>query len=91
MLRWSWEDNCRYECMHRVVAERIERGESVQQYHGKWPFVRVAGIQEPAAVLFSLANLAGYVIGFPAYWAVVKRDDFFSQVNPPKLPLTALS
>jgi hypothetical protein len=26
------------------------------QYHGKWPFRRLSGIQEPASVLFSLMN-----------------------------------
>ena len=81
MLQWSWTDDCRYECMHRIVAERVACGEEIQQYHGKWPFVRVAGVQEPASALFSLANLAGYVVGFPAYWAVVRRDDFFSTVR----------
>jgi hypothetical protein len=80
LLQWSWVDNCRYECMHQVVAARLRRGAPVQQYHGKWPFVRVLGVQEPASVLFSLANLAGYLIGFPAFWATIRHDGFLSKV-----------
>jgi hypothetical protein len=30
---------------------------TVVQFHGKWPFYRFFGIQEPLSVLFSLANL----------------------------------
>lgn len=80
MLQWSWEDNCRYDCMQRIVQQRLDRGLPVLQYHGKWPFVRVAGIQEPASVLFSLLNLGAYVVGFPAFWAAIKNDDFFGKV-----------
>jgi post-GPI attachment to proteins factor 3 len=29
----------------------------VTQFHGKWPFIRVFGLQEPFSVLFSLGNL----------------------------------
>ena len=32
-------------------------GLDVPQFHGKWPFLRVFGVQEPASVLFSLMNL----------------------------------
>eukprot|EP00741_Cyanophora_paradoxa_P004907 tig00000849_g4761.t1 len=58
LLRWTCDENCAYECMHAVTEIRLERNETVLQYYGKWPFVRVWGIQEPASVLFSLANLA---------------------------------
>ena len=32
----------------------------VVQYHGKWPFYRFLGIQEPFSVLFSFLNLAAH-------------------------------
>ena len=32
----------------------------IVQYHGKWPFYRFLGIQEPASVLFSLLNLLAH-------------------------------
>jgi len=34
----------------------------VPQFHGKWPFARLMGVQEPASVLFSIANLLPHVI-----------------------------
>jgi len=34
----------------------------VQQFYGKWPFVRLFGLQEPASVLFSILNLFSHVI-----------------------------
>lgn len=35
----------------------MARGEPVEQFHGKWPFTRVLGAQEPLSVLFSAGNL----------------------------------
>ena len=35
----------------------------VVQFHGKWPFYRVLGMQEPFSVLFSLGNLAAHYDG----------------------------
>lgn len=34
------------------------------QYFGKWPFIRVFGMQEVASVLFSILNLCAHVYGF---------------------------
>ena len=33
------------------------------QFHGKWPFRRALGLQEPCSVLFSLGNLAAHYHG----------------------------
>ena len=33
------------------------------QYHGKWPFIRFLGAQEPLSVLFSLLNLLAHLSG----------------------------
>jgi hypothetical protein len=46
-----------------------EHGE-VYQYYGKWPFIRFLGMQEPAAVLFSIGNL---VMHFQAFLNIRKR------------------
>jgi hypothetical protein len=40
-----------------------ESGVRTQQYYGKWPFRRFAGMQEPASVAFSVANLLMHVLG----------------------------
>lgn len=69
---WTCEDDCSYQCMHNLtdiaVAQDIPFAEKlsplqglppdrVVQYHGKWPFYRFLGIQEPLSVLFSAGNL----------------------------------
>ncbi len=33
------------------------------QYHGKWPFIRTLGVQEPCSVLFSLFNFLAHQHG----------------------------
>lgn len=41
----------------------MEAGEPVVQFHGKWPFTRILGMQEPCSVIFSLANLYAHLHG----------------------------
>lgn len=66
-LGWSCRDECRYECMWEVVRERRVHGLPIEQYHGKWPFIRIAGIQEPASVVFSILNGLAHIFGLAAY------------------------
>jgi len=61
--RWSCTDDCKYECMHEITDRDVQNGRNIQQYHGKWPFWRVAGMQEPASVAFSLLNLWAHARG----------------------------
>jgi hypothetical protein len=49
--------------MHALTDLALESGVPVQQYYGKWPFWRLAGMQEPASVAFSVANLLMHVLG----------------------------
>ena len=60
---WTCTDDCKYTCMHTLTDLAAESGVRAQQYYGKWPFWRYAGMQEPAAVAFSLANLLMHVLG----------------------------
>jgi len=46
-----------------VTASRVAAGQPVVQFHGKWPFARLGGAQEPLSVLFSLANLWAHARG----------------------------
>lgn len=55
--------DCEYECMWRTVHKFVDRGWNIPQFHGKWPFIRIFGIQEPASVVFSIFNLIGHVKG----------------------------
>ncbi|KAI9362432.1 Per1-like protein [Zopfochytrium polystomum] len=61
---WTCDDNCRYDCMHTVTRAHMANGDRIHQFHGKWPFVRAWGLQEPASVLFSLFNLLAHLRGF---------------------------
>ncbi|KAI9184685.1 hypothetical protein H9P43_003740 [Blastocladiella emersonii ATCC 22665] len=60
LTRWTCRDDCKYRCMHGKTDARQHK---VVQYHGKWPFRRILGMQEPASVLFSLGNLIQHVRG----------------------------
>jgi hypothetical protein len=63
LTRWTCADECKYACMHALTDLALESGVPVQQYYGKWPFWRLAGMQEPASVAFSVANLLMHVLG----------------------------
>ncbi|KAI9508823.1 Per1-like protein [Russula earlei] len=63
LTRWTCADDCKYACMHALTDLAAESGVPMQQFYGKWPFWRLAGMQEPAAVAFSLANLLMHVLG----------------------------
>ncbi|XP_066301993.1 post-GPI attachment to proteins factor 3-like isoform X2 [Branchiostoma lanceolatum] len=63
MLGWWCEEECKYGCMWRTVEQiQADPWAAVPQFYGKWPFVRVLGIQEPASVLFSILNGLGHVV-----------------------------
>ncbi|KAL7629301.1 hypothetical protein AAE478_000821 [Parahypoxylon ruwenzoriense] len=63
LLLWTCPQECDYTCQHIITERRLGRGEPVTQFHGKWPFVRVLGMQEPFSVLFSLGNLVAHQNG----------------------------
>ncbi|KAH8114210.1 Per1-like protein [Phellopilus nigrolimitatus] len=66
LTRWTCVDDCKYSCMHAITNDAVAEGSAILQYYGKWPFWRLFGMQEPAAVLFSLLNLWMYVRGYRA-------------------------
>ncbi|ORX93038.1 Per1-like protein [Basidiobolus meristosporus CBS 931.73] len=65
---WSCVDNCKYDCMRQITEKATETGEPIVQYYGKWPFLRLFGMQEPASVLFSVLNGWGHWY----HWKVIK-------------------
>ncbi|KAJ2952454.1 hypothetical protein O0L34_g6762 [Tuta absoluta] len=75
--------DCRYQCMWRTVDAFEERGMKIPKFHGKWPFKRVLGLQEPVSVLGSLLNLVATVY---MYRKLVK-DKRFTLRNSPLLYL----
>lgn len=56
LLRWTVKQDCGYHCMQKITQYAITNQRYIHQYHGKWPFQRVFGIQEPASVVFSVLN-----------------------------------
>ncbi|KAJ3854540.1 Per1-like protein [Lentinula lateritia] len=73
ITRWTCLDNCRYNCMHEITSQSIAAGKRPLQYYGKWPFVRVAGMQEPCSVLFSLLNLWVHIQGYSKLRRIIPR------------------
>ncbi|CAN1157952.1 Post-GPI attachment to proteins factor 3 [Linum perenne] len=64
---WDCQSDCRHYCMITREAEREKLGYGPMKYHGKWPFKRVYGIQEPASVVFSAINLAMHFHGWLSF------------------------
>lgn len=53
---------------------RTTTGQSIEQFHGKWPFRRLLGVQEPFSVLFSALNGYAHVAGLRALRHSLPRD-----------------
>ncbi|XP_054001912.1 post-GPI attachment to proteins factor 3 [Hylaeus anthracinus] len=70
LLRWSCKEDCSYGCIWETVNYFISHGLNIPQFHGKWPFVRFFGCQEPASVMFSLLNFYCHV---NMYWKFKRK------------------
>jgi len=70
LLLWDCPSECDYTCQHIITTQRLARDppymQPIYQFHGKWPFHRFLGLQEPASVLFSLFNFLAH------YWGIGK-------------------
>ncbi|GME63566.1 hypothetical protein GTA08_BOTSDO05544 [Neofusicoccum parvum] len=70
LLLWDCPSECDYTCQHVVTDKRLARDppyrSPVLQFHGKWPFYRFLGMQEPFSVLFSLFNYLAHSWGMSA-------------------------
>ncbi|MCJ1312666.1 hypothetical protein MMC25_006342 [Agyrium rufum] len=75
---WTCPSNCDYICQHVVTDRRLDRyppmREPVVQYHGKWPFYRFLGMQEPFSVLFSAFNFLAHSRGLEQIRSSIPRD-----------------
>ncbi|RDY10751.1 Post-GPI attachment to proteins factor 3, partial [Mucuna pruriens] len=69
--QWDCRTDCRYYCMLDREEERTKLGDKPVKYHGKWPFRRVYGIQEPVAVALSALNLAMQFHGWVSFFILV--------------------
>ncbi|PAA91079.1 hypothetical protein BOX15_Mlig030374g1, partial [Macrostomum lignano] len=76
LTRWttdSCEDQCKHDCLWQTVTAFHRDGLPTPKFYGRWPFLRLLGLQEPASALFSALNCACHVYMFAA---------FREQVNP---------
>jgi hypothetical protein len=55
------QTNDGYRCMMDISHDRLSQGLPMLQYYGHWPYLRIFGVQEPAACLFSLANIVPHL------------------------------
>jgi hypothetical protein len=56
-LGWNCHEECKYECMWYTVDIFVNHYNlEVPQFNGKWPFIRILGMQEPVSVLASVLN-----------------------------------
>ncbi|KAK3039240.1 hypothetical protein RJ639_027944 [Escallonia herrerae] len=69
--QWDCLSDCRYHCMLAREGEKEKLGDRPVKYHGKWPFRRVFGIQEPVSVALSALNLAMQFHGWVSFFILV--------------------
>ncbi|KAK0606917.1 hypothetical protein LWI29_006258 [Acer saccharum] len=69
--QWDCQSDCRYNCMVERENQREALGDGPVKYHGKWPFKRVYGIQEPASVVFSALNLVMHFHGWLSFFILL--------------------
>jgi post-GPI attachment to proteins factor 3 len=74
LVKWNCRDECKYECMHKTTQAFIARKWNIPQFHGKWPFVRLFGFQEPASVFFSALNFFVHYKGLVKFRQDVRPD-----------------
>ncbi|KAJ3197412.1 Post-GPI attachment to proteins factor 3 [Irineochytrium annulatum] len=77
---WTCEQNCQYNCMHQTTVLNIASNDRVHQFHGKWPFTRFLGLQEPASVLFSILNCYAHYRGYRRLRDEVPRHAAFKRL-----------
>ncbi|KAG8390291.1 hypothetical protein BUALT_Bualt01G0068300 [Buddleja alternifolia] len=69
--QWDCQSDCSYHCMLSREEERQKLGHKPAKYHGKWPFKRIYGIQEPVSVALSALNLAVQFHGWVSFFILV--------------------
>ncbi|XP_075992969.1 per1-like protein PGAP3 [Anticarsia gemmatalis] len=75
VLRWSCREECCYQCMWYTVRTFKNAEEGIPKFHGRWPFTRFLGMQEPASAFASVLNFAA---NFYMY-KKIKREFPFSK------------
>lgn len=81
-LFWDCIADCDYQCQQIITQERMEYGEEILQFHGKWPFLRLLTMQELFSTLFSIGNFVPHFYGFQKLKAKIQasKNDAKTQI-----------
>lgn len=63
-LAWDCVSDCDYQCQQIITQRRMKQGDPFLQFHGKWPFKRLFGVQELFSTLFSIGNFLPHYRGY---------------------------
>ncbi|KIN04548.1 hypothetical protein OIDMADRAFT_191664 [Oidiodendron maius Zn] len=74
LLLWDCPAECDYTCQHIITTQRVADDIPIVQFHGKWPFYRFLGMQEPFSVLFSLLNFLAHRNGLAKVRAAIPES-----------------
>jgi len=80
LMAWDCAEDCTYLCMRNHTLQRKADGEPVLQYYGKWPFIRVFGIQELFSSVFSWGNAIPNIIFFFKFRRIVPDDYYLKNI-----------
>ncbi|KAL3228615.1 Protein PER1 [Nakaseomyces bracarensis] len=61
---WDCMAECDYVCQQMITEDRVKKGDSILQFHGKWPFKKMFGFQEFFASIFSIGNFVSQYRGY---------------------------
>ncbi|KAG5518855.1 hypothetical protein PMAC_002386 [Pneumocystis sp. 'macacae'] len=76
---WNCQSECDYSCQRIVTLYRKKNGLREEQFWGKWYFIRIFGIQEPASVFFSILNGYVHYLGFHWIKLLIPSDYMFKK------------
>ncbi|EMR08114.1 hypothetical protein PNEG_03552 [Pneumocystis murina B123] len=76
---WDCQSECDYSCQRIVTLYRKKNGLQKEQFWGKWYFIRILAMQEPASVVFSILNGYVHYLGFCWIKLLIPSDYVFKK------------
>ncbi|KAJ1501110.1 hypothetical protein HMI54_004897 [Coelomomyces lativittatus] len=82
---WTCETNCQYLCMWKASTSTST---PMEQYYGKWPFLRVFGMQEVVSVAMSVANGYQHYKGYQKLISLTRKSGSSSYSSSSTMPFS---